>query len=234
MHERPGEVGYVSLSDEPRCLVCEAVLRYCPGHGPEGRNFGGLMPHSLNTVAEGGKVKALRAGENWGYFSGDPIARWAPDGARMYLMEPFSYTDRRTKRWTAPINSTLDGASIPRFFWRLVGSPFRGKYRYASIIHDYHCNARVEKWDAVHFMFYEACMAGGCGHQHSKILYYAVRHFGPKWGSNVSAGVRFRGLSDADISTIEAWVALANPSLADIDATPPALLEVKARYARGK
>ncbi len=29
-----------------------------------------------------------------------------------------------------------DGASVPRFFWRLIGSPFRGRYRWPSIFHD--------------------------------------------------------------------------------------------------
>ena len=29
-----------------------------------------------------------------------------------------------------------DGASIPRVFWRLIGSPLMGKYRRACIFHD--------------------------------------------------------------------------------------------------
>jgi len=36
----------------------------------------------------------------------------------------------------APKGMRTDGASIPRFFWRVVGSPFTGKYRRAAIFHD--------------------------------------------------------------------------------------------------
>ncbi|MCP4410913.1 MAG: DUF1353 domain-containing protein [Gammaproteobacteria bacterium] len=38
--------------------------------------------------------------------------------------------------YTAPKGMETDGASIPRFFWRLVGSPLSGKYRQAAVIHD--------------------------------------------------------------------------------------------------
>jgi len=37
---------------------------------------------------------------------------------------------------TARAGAKTDGASIPRFFWRLVGPPLAGKYRKAAIIHD--------------------------------------------------------------------------------------------------
>lgn len=30
----------------------------------------------------------------------------------------------------------FDGASIPRAFWWLIGSPFTGKYRKAALLHD--------------------------------------------------------------------------------------------------
>ena len=36
-----------------------------------------------------------------------------------------------------PAGFVSDGASIPRFFWRIIGSPFRGMYRDAAIVHDW-------------------------------------------------------------------------------------------------
>lgn len=36
----------------------------------------------------------------------------------------------------APIGMLWDGASIPRFFWWTIGSPFVGRYRWPSIFHD--------------------------------------------------------------------------------------------------
>ena len=37
----------------------------------------------------------------------------------------------------APAGFVSDGASIPRIFWRVIGPPFRGRYRDAAIIHDW-------------------------------------------------------------------------------------------------
>lgn len=223
MLERPGEAGYVSIRDEPHCPVCGAVLRYCGGHQRGENRYSIIMPHLLQTVAEGGQVKALRAGDNWGYFSGDPVARWRPDGESMLLMEPFSYVDRHSHKWTAPKGSILDGASIPRAFWTLVGSPYRGRYRYASIVHDYYCVSRSEPWQAVHFMFYEACMASGTGHTHAKVLYYAVRHFGPRWGEGLEAISAYppAEVTIEQLGEIERWIVEANPLRSEIDNYPP-------------
>ena len=33
----------------------------------------------------------------------------------------------------------VDGASIPSVFWSIIGAPYTGKYRDASVIHDYYC-----------------------------------------------------------------------------------------------
>ena len=37
---------------------------------------------------------------------------------------------------TAPAGTRTDGASIPRFFWRIIGPPMTGRYRQAAVIHD--------------------------------------------------------------------------------------------------
>jgi hypothetical protein len=44
----------------------------------------------------------------------------------------------------APEGMITDGASIPRLFWRLIGSPFTGKYRRAAIIHDAAYQGKLE------------------------------------------------------------------------------------------
>lgn len=37
---------------------------------------------------------------------------------------------------TAPRGMVTDGASVPRIMWRVIGSPFTGRYRWPSVIHD--------------------------------------------------------------------------------------------------
>lgn len=206
MRERPNDEGSGSLTDEPNCPVCGAVSRYCPGHA--------VQPHD--------KPMMSRTGGKWGQFMGDPVAKWNADGVHMELMEDFTYIDQRQTIWTAKKGAVIDGASIPRPFWRLVGSPLRGKYRYASVIHDYYCVIQSEVWEAVHYMFYEACMAGGTRHTHAKILYYAVRHFGPKWGDHLqSSRMAPETLSDEQLVEIERWISGGILSLHEINNAAP-------------
>ena len=55
----------------------------------------------------------------------------------MELLEDFWYEDPKGKRWNTPKGSTINGATIPKALWSIVGPPFVGKYRRASVIHDY-------------------------------------------------------------------------------------------------
>ena len=80
-----------------------------------------------------------------GDFSGEPETRWLtepndPD-RRMNLLRDFAFTDPEGKAWAVPAGyDKMDGASIPRALWTLVGSPYTGDYRRASIVHDRACD----------------------------------------------------------------------------------------------
>lgn len=117
----------------------------------------------------------------WGRFVGAVVARWAPNGRDMTLVEPFAYVDPRDTRWEAPAGAVVNGASIPQAFWSLIGGPFEGRFRNASVVHDVACEARDREWRTVHRMFYEACRCGGVAVAKAKAMYYAVWHFGPRW-----------------------------------------------------
>jgi hypothetical protein len=117
-----------------------------------------------------------------GTFTGDPEAVWlterrAPDRG-MRLLAPFSFRDPAGKAWAVPVNHVVNGASIPRALWTLVGSPYTGDYRRASIVHDKACddargNSRARR--AADRMFYHACRAGGCSVAGATLLYIGVR-----------------------------------------------------------
>ena len=125
-------------------------------------------------------------------FSGEPSTRWltqtGPD-RNMILLEDFWFEDRKENRWEASRGAAVDGASIPRALWSLVGSPYTGDYRRASIVHDVACveaegDAAARK--AADKMFFEACREGGCSIRESIILYIGVR-IGAWWGSTLTA-----------------------------------------------
>jgi len=114
-------------------------------------------------------------------FTGDVIVRWLSDGRRMKLLEDFSFTDARGATWLAPAGVVVDGASIPRMLWPVLGSPFAGKYRRASVLHDVACRERTQPWKKVHKMFYQAMLADKTPQKKAKQMYEAVMVFGPRW-----------------------------------------------------
>ncbi len=176
---------------------------------------------------------------NHGTFSGDPEATWlTEDGTpdrRMKLLGAFSFIDPKGRVWAAPLNSVVDGASIPRALWTAVGSPYTGDYRRASIVHDVACDEAGtdrKKRRAADRMFFHACRAGGCSIWQSIILYLGVRVGAaakdvPAWHSAVaveSAGPRLRR-SDEELRLERDFNELADRVLATGETDDPEELE---------
>jgi len=142
----------------------------------------------------------------YGRFSANPRTEWlAEAGAdrRMKLLDEFWYEDPDERIWRAPSESVIDGASIPAPLWSLVGSPYTGEYRRASIAHDVACeDPNVPRKDADR-MFYRACLAGGCSKRQARLLYAGVRI--GAWTPDIriwsDEAVRTPPLSKAGIST---------------------------------
>ena len=117
-----------------------------------------------------------------GKFVGKVVTEWLDeDGRKMKLIEPFLYVDPDGSEWNAPIGWVIDGASIPKVAWSVIGGPFEGKYRNASVIHDVACDQKTRPWVDVHRAFYNAMLTGGVDATKAKIMYAAVYHFGPRW-----------------------------------------------------
>jgi hypothetical protein len=179
----------------------------------------------------------------WGRFSGNPKTEWIVHEREMQLLEDFAYIDAADRAWVAPKGSIIDGASIPRALWTVVGSPYVGDYRNASIVHDVECRRRTIASDDVHRMFYEACRCGGIKERRAKTLYAAVYLFGPRWavrelketktyvdetGATKTAEVRvFKAdaiarpaavLDEADVRKLETYIEKNNPTLEQIQA----------------
>jgi len=117
-----------------------------------------------------------------GEFSGEPDAVWlTEDGTpdrRMRILSDFSFTDPDSRVWEARAGSVVDGASIPRALWTVVGSPYTGDYRRASIVHDIACDeagGNKSKRRKADRMFFHGCRAGGCSIWEATILYLGVR-----------------------------------------------------------
>ena len=119
-----------------------------------------------------------------GHFVGKVKTAWLNhDGAyrRMRLLEDFAYVDKNGDKWLAPKGTIVDGASIPKFFWRFIGSPFIGNYRQSSVVHDYLCQKRFASHKIVHNLFAEMIKVEGVGFFKRKAMSFAVKTLGPKW-----------------------------------------------------
>jgi hypothetical protein len=139
-----------------------------------------------------------------GEFSSDEaLTAWlkepGPD-RRMRLLESFGFKDPDGNPWSVPKGyDRMDGASIPRALWSLVGSPYTGDYRRASIVHDHACDQAAGdavKRAAADRMFFHACMAGGCSWAFATVLYIGVRI--GAWTSQVPTWRSARKLGDDD------------------------------------
>jgi hypothetical protein len=118
-------------------------------------------------------------------FEGQVHAAWlrhaGPD-RDMRLVVDFAFIDSRGVRWDAPAGRIINGASIPETLWSsVVGTPYVGDYRRASVVHDVACEDKKRPHEEVHYMFYEAMVCDGVPQERAWLMYTAVRLFGPKW-----------------------------------------------------
>lgn len=163
-----------------------------------------LLPAIVCVVLTVCLIAGVAQAKKLGRFEGDLTLRALPDGRSMQLVQPFKYIDSHDVAWSVPKGIKVDGASIPSVFWSIIGAPFTGKYRDASVIHDYYCQTRSRHWKAVHRVFYDGMLARGVDALQAKLMYLAVYRFGPRWDY------------DADACFCRGCPACANPQIRKI------------------
>lgn len=130
-------------------------------------------------------VRSARASKSgFGHFEGKPEVVLLSEGRHPWLVRfsrPFTYVDPGGRHWTVQKGFESDGASIPRWAWGVIGGPLDGVYRDAAFIHDAACQERSQPWWEVHRIFYFAMRARDVPSLQAKVMYAAVRRFGPRW-----------------------------------------------------
>jgi hypothetical protein len=114
-------------------------------------------------------------------FNGEPEAAWLEQGRRMRLTKEFAFADASGYIWRVPAGIVVDGASIPKILWSWVGGPFEGRYRNASILHDYFDHKESHPWRRTHALFFSASIAGGEDLIKSLQMLRAIVFFGTSW-----------------------------------------------------
>jgi Protein of unknown function (DUF1353) len=190
---------------------------------------------SLIACASHKKPEWVRGAEykrgKWGYYSGYVEARWENDGRSMVLLRELRYTDPQGVVWIAPAGSEVDGASIPRSLWSIMGGPFEGKYRNGSVLHDVAYEQHNKPWQECDRMFYNAMRCSGVGAVEAGTMYYALYKFGRHWkapraepvkveGEIVARGEEIRPaipVNSGQLNNARDWIRDVDPSLDQIE-----------------
>jgi Protein of unknown function (DUF1353) len=136
-------------------------------------------------------------------FEGQVDTQWRrheDEDRDMQLLSDFAFIDSRGIRWDAPAGRIINGASIPEVLWsKIVGTPYVGDYRRATVVHDVACQDKAKPHEEVHRMFYDAMLCDGVSEERAFLMYTAVRLFGPKWPSRAAQQRSRRALRRFDI-----------------------------------
>jgi len=141
------------------------------------------------------------------------------------LLSELRYTDPDGKIWIAPSGSVVDGASIPRAAWSLMGGPFEGRYRNASVLHDVSYDQHTRPWPECDRMFYNAMRCSGVSAVEAGTMYYALRKFGHHWKAPKAEPVkvgeeivaRAEPVNQGDINSTRDWIRASGPNLQQIE-----------------
>ena len=142
----------------------------------------------LGGAAACGASAAL--GQSRGRYIGQLELTALSGGRLMRLSQPYTYIDPAGRTWAVPARAVVDGASIPRVFWTVVGGPWDGPYRDASVIHDWFCAVRTKPWKETHRMFYDAMLTSQVPSRQARLMFLAVRYAGPSWDDLTLANSR--------------------------------------------
>jgi len=127
-----------------------------------------------------------------GRYTGKLILEPLQGGQQMRTALEFGFLDADGRHWFVPPGTSVDGASIPKALWSLLGlgGPWEGKYREASVVHDYHCAIRSTDWQSIHRVFYRAMLVSGVSERCAKLVYAGVYFAGPRWEDRVVGSER--------------------------------------------
>jgi hypothetical protein len=215
------------------CFVFLAALSVCASNQEPAEGINAEGSPEVTNAEESPSVPP-----KWGYYDGDPVTKWNPDGRTMTLLTELRYTDPHGVEWVAPIGSVVDGASIPRYLWSIMGGPFEGQYRNASVLHDVAYGQKKRPWQDCDRMFYYAMRCSGVNAVEAKTMFYALYKFGHHWKFPIKRGkpVKHEGqmvaravpraepifpravpVNPAEINQAREWINDADPSLEQIE-----------------
>lgn len=108
----------------------------------------------------------------------DPLNGMFVGKGQWKLTSPFKYISDKYVSVIVPNGFVSDGASIPKLFYTIIGSPWSGKYSRGAIIHDYLYFKKEVSRKIADLTFLEAMLVLGVPLWKRLIMYRALRMFG--------------------------------------------------------
>jgi hypothetical protein len=90
------------------------------------------------------------------------------------LTKPYRYKNKKIQV-DIPEGFKSDGASIPKIFWSIIGSPWTGKYARAALIHDFCYWKQIFTRKISDVIFLDAMEVLRVSLWRRRIMYYSVR-----------------------------------------------------------
>lgn len=134
--------------------------------------------------------------KNFGSFDGDVVGKFVSKAYAsrplFELSEALVYTSPTGSEFTAIADYIVDGASIPRVLWSVIGGPFSGNHLKASVVHDYYtdtcqihphpevgraCQNKLTEFqddELIHSNYYLGMLAAGVSEENACAEYIAV------------------------------------------------------------
>lgn len=109
-------------------------------------------------------------------FEKEEVETKSKDGHNVVLCEDLVYTSNKWGKIVVPAGAESDGASTPRFLWRLI-PPF-GNYWKAALLHDFLYRKTSRPKKECDLIFLEAMKSCGVNRFRAKVIYNGVRFFG--------------------------------------------------------
>ena len=93
------------------------------------------------------------------------------------LLKSFRYIATNGEVTEVPVDFLRNGASSPKFWWRVMGSPFVGKHRLPSVIHDWlwtRARRGLCSYSYANLMFWDGLRSRGMGPVKAWLMWAAV------------------------------------------------------------
>ncbi len=108
-------------------------------------------------------------------------ALWPLSHGEWALADDLVFRDLYGVVCTVVGGTRLNGASIPKMIWPVIGHPFETDYVYPAALHDAQCGERMETDWLVHDRFFRALKAEKVAKWKANVMGYAVQQWGPTW-----------------------------------------------------